>query len=74
MDITKVNEVFWHVYGPLPKGIFNNKKADNLVGEAYKIVSFKEAAKTWLATAVAIEASAQVEDNMINKEEGELDE
>ena len=35
-------------------------------------MSFKEAVKAWLATAVATEASAQVEDNVIDKEEGEL--
>jgi len=37
-------------------------------------VSLKEAAKDWLTTAVAAEASAQVEDDIINEEEGGLDE
>ena len=37
-------------------------------------MSLKEAAKALLAAAVAAEASAQVEDDIINKEEGELDE
>ena len=36
-------------------------------------MSLKEAAKAQLTTAVTAEASTQVEDNMINKEEGELD-
>ena len=37
-------------------------------------MSFKEAAKAQLAAIVAIEASTQVKDNIINKEERELDE
>ena len=45
MDIIGVNEVFWYAYGPPPKGIFNNKKVDDLVGEPYKRVSLKEAVK-----------------------------
>ena len=73
MDIVKANEVLWHAYGPPPKGTFNNGEVDNLVGEPYKRVSLKEAAKAWLAAAVTTEASAQVEDDVINKEEGELD-
>ena len=36
-------------------------------------MSLNEAAKAWLAAAVAAEASTQVEDDMIDKEEGELD-
>jgi hypothetical protein len=45
-----------------------------LVGEPYERVSLKEAAKAWLAAAVAAKASAQVKDNVIDEEEGELDE
>jgi len=37
-------------------------------------VSLKEAAKARLTAAVAVEASAQVEDDVIDNEEGELDE
>ena len=36
-------------------------------------MSLKKAAKAWLATVVTVEASAQVEDDIINKKEGELD-
>jgi hypothetical protein len=36
-------------------------------------VSLKEAAKAQLAATVAVKASTQVEDDVINKEEGELD-
>ena len=61
------------MYGPLPKGTFNNKEVDDLVKEPCKRVSLKEAAKAQLATTVATEASAQVEDNVINEEKGELD-
>jgi hypothetical protein len=46
------------VYRLPPKGIFNNKKVDNLVGEPCKRVSLKEVAKARLAAAVAIKASA----------------
>ena len=73
MDIIKANKVLQHAYRPPLKGIFNDKEVDNLVGEPYKRVSLKEAAKAQLATTVAVEASAQVEDNIINKEEEELD-
>ena len=73
MDIIKANEVLQYVYGLLLKGIFNDKEVDNLVGEPCKRVSLKEAAKARLATAVAVEVSAQVEDDVINKEEGEPD-
>ena len=73
MDIIKANEVLQHAYRLPLKGIFNNKEVDNLVGEPCKRVSLKEAAKAQLATAVAVEASTQVEDDVINKEEGELD-
>jgi len=44
-----------------------------MVGENCERISLKEAAKARLATAVAAEASTQVEDYMINKEEEELD-
>ena len=73
MDIIETNEVLWHAYGPPPKGIFDNKEVDDLIGEPCERVSLKEAAKAWLAAAVAAEASAQVEDDVIDKEEGELD-
>ena len=43
------------------------------VEEPYERVSLKEAAKAQLTAAVAVETSAQVEDDVINKEEGELD-
>ena len=74
MDIIKVNKVLWHAYGPPPKGTFDNKEINNLVGESCKKVSLKETAKAWLTAAVAVEAFAQVEDDVINNEEGELDE
>ena len=74
MDIIEANEVLWHAYGPPPKGIFNNKEVDDLVGEPCERVSLKEAAKAWLTTAVAAKVSAQVEDHIIDEEEGELDE
>ena len=35
-------------------------------------MSLKEAVKARLAAAVAVEASAQIKDDVINKEEGEL--
>ena len=74
MDIIEANEVLRHAYGPPPKGTFDNEEVDNLVGEPCERVSLKEAAKAWLATAVTAEASAQVEDDVIDEEEGELDE
>ena len=73
MDIIEANEVLWYAYGPPPKGIFGNGEVDDLVGESCKRVSLKEAVKAWLAAAVAIEASAQIKDDVINKEEGGLD-
>ena len=45
MDIIGANEVFQYAYGPPPKGTFNNEKVDNLVGEPYKKISLKKAAK-----------------------------
>ena len=45
MNIIKVNKVLQYAYGPLPKGTFNNKEVNNLIGEFYKRVSFKEIAK-----------------------------
>ena len=74
MSIIEANEVLWHVYGPPPKGIFDNEEVDELVGEPCERVSLKEAAKARLAAVVAAEASAQVEDDVIDEEEGELDE
>ena len=73
MDI-EANEVLRHAYGPPLKGTFDNEEVDDLVGEPCKRVSLKEVAKARLAAAVAAKASAQVEDDVINKEEGELDE
>ena len=61
------------MYRLLLKGIFNNKKVDNLVKKPYKRVSLKEAVKAQLTAVVIIEASTQVKDNIINKEEGKLD-
>ena len=37
-------------------------------------MSLKEAVKAWLVAVVAAEVSAQVEDDVINEEEGDLDE
>ena len=45
-----------------------------MVGEPYKRVLLKEAAKAQFAAAVVTKAAAQVEDNMTNKEEKKLDE
>jgi len=73
MDIIKANKVLRHAYRPPLKGAFNNKEVDDLVGKSCERVSLKEAVKAQLATAVAAEASAQVENDVINKEEGELD-
>ena len=67
MNIIKANKVLRYAYRPPPKGIFNNEEVDDLVGEPYKRVSLKEAAKARLAAAIAAEASAQVENNVINK-------
>ena len=55
-------------------GQFDNEEVDDLVGEPCERVSLKEAAKAQLAATVAVEASAQVEDDVIDEEEGELDE
>ena len=74
MDIIKANEVLQHAYRPPPKGTFNNEEVDELVGEPCRRISLKEVAKARLAAVIATKASAQVEDNMINKEEGELNE
>jgi hypothetical protein len=60
-------------YGPPLKGTFGNREVDDLVGESCERVSLKEAVKARLAAAVAVEASAQIKDDVINKEEGELD-
>ena len=46
---------------------------DKLVGESCKRVPLKKAAKVQLAATVIIEAAAQVEDDMTNKEEEKLD-
>jgi hypothetical protein len=74
MDIIKANKVLWYSYGPPQKGTFNNEEVDEVVGEDYKRLSLKEAAKAWLAAVVAAEASTSVEDHMIDEEEEELDE
>jgi hypothetical protein len=73
IDIIKANKVLQHLYGPPQKGTFNDKEVDKMVGEDYKRLSLKEAAKAQLAVAVAAEASTQVEDHIINEEEEELD-
>ena len=73
MDIIKVNKVLQYAYRLPLKGTFNNKEVDNLVGEPCERVSLKEAAKAQLTAAVAAEVSAQVEDDVIDEEEGELD-
>ena len=43
-----------------------------MVGKDYKRLSLKDAAKAQLTATVAAEASTQVEDYIINKEEEEL--
>ena len=58
MDIIKANEVLWYAYGLPPKGTFNNKEVNDLVGEPCRRVSLKGVAKAWLAAAVAAEAFA----------------
>ena len=73
MDIIKANKVLRHAYRPPPRGTFDNGEVYDLVGEPCERVSLKEAAKAQLAAAVAAEASTQVEDDVINEEEGELD-
>ena len=73
MDIIEANKVLRYAYGPPPRGIFDNGEVYNLVGEPYERVSLKEAVKAWLAAVVAVEASSQVKDDVINEEEGELD-
>jgi len=45
MNIIKVNEVLWHLYRLLLKGIFNNKEVDEMVGETCKRMSLKEVTK-----------------------------
>ena len=74
MDIIKANKVLQYAYGPPPKGTFDNKKANNLMKKPYKRVSLKETAKAQFTGAVAAKASAQIKDDIINKEEGELNE
>ena len=69
MSIIKANEVLRHLYGPPPKGTFDNKEVDKLVGGPCERVPLKEAAKVRLAAAIAAEAAAQVEDDVTNKEE-----
>ena len=69
MSIIKANEVLRHLYGPPPKGIFDNEEVDELVGEPCERVPLKEAAKVRLAAAVAAEAAAQVEDDVTDEEE-----
>ena len=54
MDIIRANEGFRYAYRPPPKGTFNNKKVDDLVGKPCKRVSLKEAAKPRLTALVAI--------------------
>ena len=45
MSIIKTNEGFWYLYGPAPKGIFNNEEINKLVGELCERVPLKETAK-----------------------------
>jgi len=45
MDIIKVNKVLRHLYGPLLKGIFNNKEVDKIVKENCKRLLLKEVTK-----------------------------
>ena len=73
MDIIKTNKVLQYIYRPPPKGTFNNKKVNNLIGEPCKKISLKETVKAQLTTIVITKVSAQVKDNIINKEEEELD-
>ena len=54
-------------------GTFDNEEVDELVGEPCERVPLKEAAKAQLATTVAAEAAAQVEDDVTDGEE-KLDE
>ena len=74
MSIIEANEVLRHLYRPPLKGIFDNKEVDELVGEPCERVPLKEVVKVRLAAAVAVEAAAQVEDDVANKEEEKLDE
>jgi len=57
------------VYGPPPKGTFDSQEVGEVKGEPYKRIPFKAAAKARLATTVATEAAAQVEDDGVNNEE-----
>ena len=45
MNIIEANKVLWYAYGPPPKGTFDNKEINELVGKPCKRVSLKEAAK-----------------------------
>ena len=74
MDIIKANKALQYAYRLPLKGIFDNEEVDDLVEEPCERVSLKEVAKARLAAAVAAEASAQVEDDVIGEKEGELDE
>ena len=74
MSIIKANEVLWYLYRLLLKGIFNNEEIDKLVGEPCERVPLKETAKARFAAAVAVEAAAQVEDDVTDEEEEKLDE
>ena len=74
MSIIKTSKVFWYLYGPLLKGILNNKEVNQLLGESCERVPLKETAKARLVAAVAVEVVAQVENDVINEEEEKLDE
>jgi len=39
------NKFLRHLYGPLPKGTFDNEEVDEIVGDACERMSLKEAAK-----------------------------
>ena len=44
MDIIKVNKLLWHLYGPPPKGAFNNNNVKTVEGvkEHNKMLLLKE--------------------------------
>ena len=64
MDIIKVNKCLYYLYGPLQKGLYNNKEVGVLEGEPdNQPRSFKKAVKAQLAALKATDAAAQLVDN-----------
>ena len=63
MGIIKVNKIFWHLFRPPRKDIFNNKDIGKAEGELQPLLGIPlvEAAKARAAVDVAVTAAAQAE-------------